>query len=97
MKDNIFTLEKKLQDKIRLTYDKDLEEARMKIDEYRKKFLDYSANVNARVIADVRENCNNIDSTMKQKAEQYKDLNRVVTVNNSTVINIKNFNSLDPT
>lgn len=41
----------------------------MELDETRKKFADYSNNVNSRIMADVRDNCNNIDQVMKTKAD----------------------------
>ena len=48
----------------------------MELDECKKKFLEYQNNVSARVMADVRDNCNNIDAVMKHKAEVFKDLSR---------------------
>ncbi len=41
IKDNIYTMEDKLKDKIRLEFDKDLERARLELVETRKKFAEY--------------------------------------------------------
>jgi hypothetical protein len=48
----------------------------MELEECREKFSEYQANVNARIMADVRDNCNNIDALMKSKADQFKDLSK---------------------
>jgi len=41
MKDNIFLLEKNLTEKIKLCYDRELEETRMHLADYRKKYNEY--------------------------------------------------------
>lgn len=41
IKDNIYTMEGKLKDQIRLSFDKDLEQARLELAESRKKFSEY--------------------------------------------------------
>lgn len=41
VKDNVYDMEQKLKDKIRLSFDKDLEQARLELAETRKKFDEY--------------------------------------------------------
>lgn len=41
IKDNIFTMEAKLKEKVRLSFDKDLEQSRLELAETRKKFTEY--------------------------------------------------------
>ncbi|CDW82479.1 UNKNOWN [Stylonychia lemnae] len=93
IKDNIYEMEKKLSDKIRLEFDRELNQRTLELDECKRKFADFQMNVNARVMADVRENVNNIDTLMKNKADMFKDLSKNTSVNqslNSTTININN-------
>jgi len=42
IKDNVFMMEKHLKDKIRLEFDKDLDNTRMQLDEQKRKFVEYS-------------------------------------------------------
>ena len=44
VKDNIYGMEQKVKDKIRLSFDKDLEQARLEPAETRKKFSEYQQN-----------------------------------------------------
>lgn len=87
IKDNIFEMEKKLSDKIRLDFDRELNQREVDLIEGNRKFADFQANINARVNADVRDNVNNIDTLMKNKAEMFKDLSRTA---GATTINIGN-------
>jgi len=41
MKDNVYLLENGLKEKIRLYFDKDLEQTRMQLEEQKKKFAEY--------------------------------------------------------
>lgn len=41
MKDNVFTLEKKLSDKIYITFQKELDNTKLTLEETQKKFMDY--------------------------------------------------------
>ena len=100
MKDNVFTLEKKLSDTIYLTYQKELDNTRLTLGETRKKFGDFSSSVNAKLMADVRDNCNTIDQLMKNKAELFKNLQRSTQTGqyiSNTTINIKNLTVQAPT
>ena len=87
IKDNIFEMEKKLSDKIRLEFDKELNQRESELIEANRKFADFQANISARVNADVRDNVNNIDTVMKNKAELFKDLSKTI---GTTTINIGN-------
>ena len=69
-------MEKKLSEKMRLEFVRELDQRQMELQECRRKFAEFQANVNARVMADVRENVNNIDTLMKNKAEHFKDLSK---------------------
>lgn len=62
----------------------------MELDECKRKFADFQINVNSRVMADVRENVNNIDALMKNKADLFKDLSKNTPNSSNTTINIGN-------
>lgn len=89
IKDNVFEMEHKLTQTIKLLYERDLDQTRLALDECRRKFSDFQNNINARVMADVRENINSIDQIMKGKAEMFKDLQKLTPQTNTT-ININN-------
>jgi len=74
LKDNVFRLEDRLTEKIRLCYDRELDEARASLSDIRKQFTEYQDTVSAMVKAKVRDETNNIDGVMKSKAEKFKDL-----------------------
>jgi len=74
MKDNVFLLEKGLKEKIRLYFDKDLEQTRVLLDEQKRKFREYQLTLNAYVRENVAENINYIDEVMKKRVEAYKDV-----------------------
>ena len=76
IKDNVFEMERNLTEQIKVNYDRELDQTRMQLDETRRKFADFQLNINARVMADVRDNINSIDSIMKGKAALFKDLSR---------------------
>jgi len=76
LKDNIFLLEKNLTEKIKLCYDKQLDETRMQLIEMRICEKNYHKEVDAKIAGEVREQVNKIDGEMKQKANQFKDLKR---------------------
>ena len=76
IKDNVFCMEKKLSDKIRLNFDRELDQRAMELEQCKRKFAEFQQNINSRVMADVRENVNGIDALMKNKAEMFKDLSR---------------------
>lgn len=103
LKDNIFLLEKNLTEKIRLCYDRQLDETRIQLTDIVKKFKDHRETVKYSIEANVRQEINTIDQTMKQKANIYKDLeqqtdkekkldefkSKQININNTT-INIDN-------
>jgi len=68
LKDNIFTLETNLTEKIRLCFDKELNQARSQLNDIKIQFTEYQNTVAAIVRAKVREETNNIDSVMYHKA-----------------------------
>ena len=74
MKDNVFLLEKGLKEKIRLYFDKDLEQTRVLLDEQKRKFKEYQLTLNAYVREHVTDKINHIDEEMKERVKQYKDV-----------------------
>lgn len=76
VKDNVFLLEKNLTEKIKLCYDRELDQTRMQLADIRHQFKEYQDSVAAKIKAKVREEVNQIDGVMKKKATQYKDLDR---------------------
>ena len=74
LKDNIFQLESNLTEKIRLCYDRELDQARMQLADFRKQFMEYQESVSAQIKARVREEVNSIDGAMKAKADKFKEL-----------------------
>lgn len=66
VKDNIYTMENGLKDKIRLAFDKDLERARLELSESRKKFSEYQTTLNSHVKADIKRNINELDVELKR-------------------------------
>ena len=103
LKDNIFLLEKNLTEKIKLCYDRELDQTRIQLTDIVKKFKDHRETVKYSIEANVRQEINTIDSTMKHKANIYKDLkqktdketkleefkNKQININNTT-LNIDN-------
>jgi len=55
LKDNIFLLEKNLTEKIKLCYDRELDQTRMHLADFRKQFGEYQAGVSEKIKALVRE------------------------------------------
>ena len=74
LKDHIFLLEKNLTEKIRLCYDRELDQTRMQLADIRRQFCEYQESVSAQIKARVREEAHSIDGVMKGKAEKFKDL-----------------------
>ena len=74
MKDNVFSVEKGLKEKIRLYFDKDLEQTRILLAEQKRKFKEYQLTLNSYMRENVTENINYIDEVMKKRVEQYKDV-----------------------
>jgi hypothetical protein len=72
MKDNTFMLEKGLREKIRVYFDKDLDSARMALEEQYKKYDEYKSALNNFMKADVKEDIAEIDSRMKTRVAKYK-------------------------
>jgi len=72
MKDNTFMLEKGLKEKIRIYFDKDLDQARMALDEQHKKYAEYKEALNSFVKADIKDDINSIDALMRKRVEKYK-------------------------
>lgn len=67
VKDNVYQMEKLLKDSIRLNFDKDLERARLELEESRKKFSEYQQTLNSHMKADITRNFNELDAEMKRK------------------------------
>jgi len=74
MKDNIFAVEKGIKDKVRLYFDKDLDQTRVLLEEQKKKFKEYQQTLNSHIRADVTDNINHIDEVMRERVERYKDI-----------------------
>ena len=78
MKDNVYLLEKQLKDKIRIYFDKDLQDARVQLKEQRKMFDEYRVGVKAAMNNNLTNVVNNLDQEMKerfttkQEASNYK-------------------------
>jgi hypothetical protein len=73
-------MEQKLKEKIRLSFDKDLEQARLELAECRKKFNEYQVTLNSHVKADIKNNINGLDVELKrmiQKRNEPVDPNAV--------------------
>ena len=73
MKDNVFAVEKGLKEKIRLYFDKDLEQTRVLLSESKRKFAEYKGTLNSHMEEKVTTTINQIDAVMKQRVEAYKD------------------------
>ena len=65
LKDNIFLLEKNLTEKIRLCYDRELDETRMQLADYKMKYHEYGENVAGIIKQLVRDEVNTIDHTAR--------------------------------
>ena len=74
MKDNVFSLEKGIKEKVRLYFDKDLEQTRVLLDEQKRKFKEYQISLNSTMRKNVAERINYIDEEMKLRVEAYKDV-----------------------
>lgn len=61
LKDNIFLLEKNLTEKIRLCYDRELDQTRIQLTDIVKKFKDHRETVKYSIEANVRQEINTID------------------------------------
>lgn len=77
-------MEDRLKDKIRLEFDKDLEQARLELQETRKKFAEYQANLNFTMKADITSNINELDVVLKKLVTQNNSLNQVPDENKPT-------------
>lgn len=74
LKDNFFLLEKNLTEKIRLCYDRQLDQASMEVADIKQQFKEYGVVAGAIVKKHVNEEVGNIDDEMKKKANYYQDL-----------------------
>ena len=74
MKDNVFSLEKGLKEKIRLYFDKDLEQTRSLLHAKAQKFNAYQLTLNSHMRENVTENINYIDEVMKARVEAFKEV-----------------------
>ena len=66
IKVSIFSLEKSVKDKVRLYFDKDLEQTRVLLEEQKKKFKEYQTALNSSMKLNVKNNINYIDEEMKK-------------------------------
>jgi len=73
VKDNIYTMEGKLKSMIRISFDKDLEQARLELGESRKKFSEYQVTLNSHVKADIKRNINELDVELKRLVQRKND------------------------
>ena len=66
VKDNVYTMEDQLKEKIRLAFDKDLERARLDLKESKKKFAEYQTTLNSHMKADIKGHINELDVVLKK-------------------------------
>ena len=66
-------LEKNLTEKIKLCYDRELDQTRMQLAEFRGAFKDYKEGITQEISARVRVKVNGIDAEMKAKAAKFQD------------------------
>jgi predicted deacetylase len=74
LKDNVFSLEKGLKEKIRLHFDKDLTQTRVLLDEQKRKFSAYQDTLNSHMRARVTEEVNYIEQTMRKRVDVFKNV-----------------------
>jgi len=63
-------MEAKLKEKVRLSFDKDLEQSRLELAETRKKFTEYQITLNSHVKADITRNINELDVELKRLVQR---------------------------
>lgn len=73
MKDNVYNLEKQLKDKIKLRYEKDLDQTRLELLDQKKKFGEYKAALNSTMNGEIKENINEIDGLIKAMHKSGQD------------------------
>lgn len=66
VKDNIFQMETRLHDAVRIDFEKDLQEARLALQEERKKFESYQQVLNASMNTEIKEHINELDLQLKK-------------------------------
>ena len=59
-------MEKLIKDSVRLSFDKDLDRARLELNESRKKFTEYQKTLNSHLKADITRNFNELDAEIKR-------------------------------
>lgn len=74
LKDNIFLLEKNLTEKIKLCYDRELEETRLQLADYKQKYQEYGNNVATMIKELVRNKFNTVDKSIREMAKMFEDL-----------------------
>ena len=74
MKDNIYTLEKILKEKIKLRYDKDLEATRLELKEQKRKFFEFQNALQSNMTNEVKLNISQIDEVIKKRIKGYSDI-----------------------
>lgn len=65
IKDNIYSLESGIKEKVRLYFEKDLSDARMQLSEMKMNFLRYTDNMSASLKEQVHDNICQIEMRMK--------------------------------
>ena len=90
IKDNVFIMEQKLTKKIQKCYDRELDETRAQLSDLKIRFSGYQGAVNAQIKAKVRQEVNQIDGVMHEKAKIYSDLD----IKTKAEINQKQIESL---
>jgi hypothetical protein len=70
IKDNIYSLESGVKEKVRLYYEKDLSDTRVLLAEVKSNFGRYRENMSASLKADVADNINQIEERMKVRIEK---------------------------
>ena len=69
-------MEKNLTEKIKLCYDRKLDQTEMQLAEHKTRFKEHQETVAAQLQQQARELTMDIDGLMKKKADEFKDLDR---------------------
>jgi len=70
-------MEEKLKEKVRLSFDKELQRARLHLEEMKRKFTEYQQTLNSNMKADITKNLNELDVELKKLVQSdYKSSNK---------------------
>lgn len=101
IKDNLFSLESGVKEKVKLYFEKDLSDVRMQLTEMKINFHKYRENMSANLKADVADNISQIEVRMKARLEKeefpknFKTKAEMLTDKYSQLLKSSNQNSGD--